>query len=71
MAKGKLTFNEEFCKSCGLCVNVCPKKILYINTDVINKKGYNPVSVTDMDACIACSSCALMCPDAVIGIEKE
>ncbi|NLB17125.1 MAG: 4Fe-4S binding protein, partial [Clostridiales bacterium] len=24
----KVTFNVERCKGCGLCVSVCPKKIL-------------------------------------------
>ena len=24
----KVTFNTDFCKGCGLCVEVCPRKIL-------------------------------------------
>ena len=27
MAKGKVTFDVERCKSCGLCVEACPKVI--------------------------------------------
>lgn len=68
--KGRLTFKEEVCKGCGLCVSVCPVKILELRTDSLNEKGYNPISVTDMDECIACISCALMCPDLVITVEK-
>ena len=26
----RLTFKEELCKGCGLCVTACPKKILAI-----------------------------------------
>ena len=29
----------------------------------VNRKGYHPISVTDPDKCIACASCALMCPE--------
>ena len=39
MAKGKVTFNEDICKGCELCVSVCPKKIISLNADKINKKG--------------------------------
>ena len=28
MAKGKVTFDVERCKSCGLCVEACPKEIV-------------------------------------------
>ena len=28
MAKGKVTINEVICKGCGLCVSVCPKRVL-------------------------------------------
>ena len=66
----KLTFKTDECKGCGLCVEVCPKKILRISPDVINKKGHHPAECTDMDACIACASCATMCPDCIIKVEK-
>jgi 2-oxoglutarate ferredoxin oxidoreductase subunit delta len=44
----KVTINQEACKGCGLCVTVCPKKIMALSKTVINAKGYNPVEVTDM-----------------------
>ncbi|TJX14046.1 4Fe-4S dicluster domain-containing protein [Tissierella creatinini] len=68
--KGRVTFKEEFCKGCGLCVSVCPVHILKLKEDALNKKGYNPIGVTEMEKCIACISCALMCPDSVITVEK-
>lgn len=66
----KVTIYENVCKGCALCTTVCPKGILAIRTDVLNEKGYRPVGVTDMEACIACASCARMCPDVAIEIEK-
>ena len=38
----KVTFREERCKGCGLCIEVCPTKIIVENQDRINAKGYFP-----------------------------
>ena len=65
----KVTIAGDGCKGCGLCVSACPKKILAL-TGEINAKGYRPAVVTDAHACIACAFCAIMCPDAVITVEK-
>ena len=66
----KLTFNTDNCKGCGLCVDACPKKILKLSLSKINKKGHHPVEITDMEACIGCASCALMCPYCIITVER-
>ncbi|MBN2627715.1 MAG: 4Fe-4S binding protein [Spirochaetales bacterium] len=71
MAKGKVTFETDRCKGCGLCVNACPKGILEINRSVLNKKGYQPARIARPDECIGCAACALMCPDQVITVERE
>ncbi|HBH12884.1 MAG TPA: 2-oxoacid:acceptor oxidoreductase [Clostridiales bacterium] len=70
MAKGMVTFNEDLCKGCELCVVACPKNIVELDKSKINAKGFNPAHVVDMDECIACGNCAIMCPDSVISIEK-
>lgn len=69
MAKGRITVAEEYCKSCGLCVDACPKKVLRI-ADHLNAKGYRPVEQYK-DGCIGCALCALTCPDAVIEVFRE
>lgn len=66
----RVIIDEQRCKGCGLCVSVCPKKILVLEKGRLNTKGYTPVSVTDMGACIGCCSCARMCPDCVLEVEK-
>ena len=66
----KVTFDEDLCKGCGLCVNACPKHIIEIKKDTINKKGHSPAGITDQSQCIACAFCATMCPDCVITVEK-
>ena len=66
---GKVSFNEERCKGCELCVTVCPVKIILM-ADRINRKGFHPATVKEMDKCVACAACARICPDAVIEVEK-
>ncbi len=68
--KGRVTFNEDTCKGCGLCVNACPMKILALDLSRVNKIGYTPAHCFDMDKCIACTNCALMCPDSCITVER-
>lgn len=67
----RVTFNVDLCKGCGLCVSACPKKILELDSESLNKKGYHPAKITNQDACIACAMCAAMCPDVVIKVEKD
>jgi len=66
----RVTFNEDECKGCGLCVNACPKKVLALSTGKINKKGYRPAESVHPENCIGCAFCAIMCPDTVITVEK-
>ena len=70
-AKGIVKFREDRCKGCELCISVCPKKILAIRMDVVNKQGYHPAGIVDTDACVGCATCALMCPDGVINVYQE
>jgi 2-oxoglutarate ferredoxin oxidoreductase subunit delta len=66
----KVTFKEDTCKGCGLCVSACPKNIVKLITDKLNKSGYHPAGITDQSQCIACAFCATMCPDCVNTVEK-
>lgn len=67
----KVSFKEDLCKGCGLCVDACPKGILTLSADRINAKGHHPAEITDQTVCTACAFCATMCPDCVITVEKE
>ena len=70
--KGRISIiiDEEICKGCGLCVEVCPRKAMRFAAH-INTRGFHPASVTDADECTGCAQCAIMCPDACIKIVRS
>ncbi len=67
---GYVTFRQDACKGCGVCVSVCPKRIIFLDKSRTNNKGYNPATIDEMDKCIACANCARMCPDSIITVER-
>jgi len=58
-----ITVKESWCKTCGICINYCPRKVL-----VPSEKGH-PVA-ENIDDCIHCMLCELRCPDFAIMVEK-
>jgi 2-oxoglutarate ferredoxin oxidoreductase subunit delta len=68
MEKFKLDFDR--CKGCGLCVTACPKGIVVMQSEKLNKEGFSTAKCTSQDECTACALCAVMCPDWVIEIKK-
>lgn len=67
---GTVTFWEERCKGCELCLSVCPRHIIVMRKET-NAKGYHPAAVERMEECTGCASCARMCPDSVITVERS
>lgn len=65
-----VTVDKELCKACGLCVSVCPKKVLHLNTNEINKHGFHPAGLFK-EGCIGCASCGIICPEAAITVMKD
>ena len=48
-----------------------PVDIVLMDTKRINSKGYHPATVIEMDKCIGCANCAMICPDMVITVERK
>jgi 2-oxoglutarate ferredoxin oxidoreductase subunit delta len=68
--KAYIEIDPERCKGCGLCVNVCPQKIITF-TGQFNAKGYHPAQQVDPDdKCVGCGFCYMNCPDTCITVYR-
>lgn len=59
-----LDINAKWCKGCGLCIAICPKKVLELNEQV------KCVAVRP-DDCIGCRQCDNVCPDMAITVKER
>ena len=66
-----IVIDDNKCKSCYLCIEACPKKLLKVSSRV-GKTGSNVVEFIDVsNQCIGCGLCAMTCPDlAIIEVHK-
>ena len=60
---GIVTFDNEKCTGCGLCVKACPADTL----EMVDKK---PKMKTPIE-CMACSDCTAICPDDAITMHRN
>jgi len=63
--RGEIHIIVERCKGCQLCVTYCPRKALEIS-DLFNAKGYHPPQARDVQACVCCGLCEMLCPEFAI-----
>jgi 2-oxoglutarate ferredoxin oxidoreductase subunit delta len=66
----KITVNSEWCKGCHICVEVCPRHVLQVDTQVF-VRGFHPVRAAKPGDCTVCRQCELLCPDLAITVEDE
>lgn len=83
MQAGELLFDQEKCRQCGICVQLCPGGCLLTETttkmDIISGKakggkyGVPHVAKTRKGAtmCIACYDCGAACPHGAITIKQN
>ena len=66
----RIVIEQDRCKGCGLCTQVCPYDLVHI-AQYFNVKGYRPAEQVDPDGkCTGCSNCAMMCPDVAIRVYR-
>ena len=68
----RITIDSSKCKSCYLCSDICPKKLIKKDGQ-IGKTGQPTVRFDDKNnECLACTQCAIVCPDlAITSVIKE
>ena len=68
--KGSISIDRERCKGCTLCIEFRPKKAISISDD-LNLKGYYVAVFDNSKGCTGCATCAVICPDVAIEVEKN
>ncbi|MEM2986499.1 MAG: 4Fe-4S binding protein [Nitrososphaerota archaeon] len=66
----EIVIDEEKCKGCGICIALCPLKVL-IKSDKLSSQGVNLPFPIDKDKCSGCKICEYYCPDFAIYIIGE
>lgn len=57
----QIDIQQDWCKSCDICVRVCPEFCLKLDAD-------GTLLIIDADACTGCRLCEMLCPDFAITI---
>lgn len=68
--KANIEINNDWCKGCYICVDICPKQVFGVSTKR-NKLGVHPAKVQRPAGCIVCYECELHCPDMAISVTPE
>ncbi|MFZ7103817.1 MAG: 4Fe-4S dicluster domain-containing protein [Peptococcaceae bacterium] len=64
MGKFVIDINKKWCKGCSICVDFCPKNVLFINDE-------NKGAVGNIENCTGCMMCEYRCPDYAIRVEAN
>jgi ferredoxin len=55
-----LKLDSEKCIGCGMCADICPHRILVMDS--------SKVTIRDKDLCMGCGACAKNCPTSAISV---
>lgn len=62
----RIIIDTEKCKSCGICINICPNKLIRFGQSA-NSCGNIPTEFVDENnKCTGCAMCAISCPEIAI-----
>ncbi|MHB8757006.1 MAG: 4Fe-4S dicluster domain-containing protein [Bacillota bacterium] len=62
--RGSITIDQRLCKSCGICIEFCPQKVLAAEEPLMKAAVARP------EACTACLLCELYCPEWAVNVEE-
>jgi len=60
----RLEITPEWCKSCDICVKLCPERCLVLNAERV-------VELAKPDKCTGCRLCEWLCPDFAIRVHLD
>ena len=60
----RMEITPEWCKSCDICVKLCPERCLRLNQERI-------VELAQPEKCTGCRLCELLCPDFAIRVHLD
>ena len=60
----RLEITPEWCKSCDICVKLCPERCLRLNQERV-------VELAQPEKCTGCRLCELLCPDFAIRVHLD
>jgi len=60
----RLEITPQWCKSCDICVKLCPERCLRLNEERI-------VELAQPEKCTGCRLCELLCPDFAIRVHLD
>ncbi len=58
--ENQIIIQREWCKSCGICIALCPEKVFASNL--------GQPEIVHPEKCIGCKSCEYHCPDFAIRV---
>lgn len=70
MTEIRIKIDQEKCKGCDLCINLCPKEV-FKETEDIGSKGFKLREVTTPENCSNCGLCNYFCPEGAIVLNGE
>lgn len=65
-----ISVNKNYCKGCEICVENCPVNVFEMS-EKITDSGYHYAVPQNVEDCIDCKQCELMCPDFAIKVNEE
>jgi 2-oxoglutarate ferredoxin oxidoreductase subunit delta len=61
---------QDSCKGCGICIALCPVKILEFSKN-LNSRGVSYPEVIDQESCTECFNCMIYCPDMAVVVVRD
>jgi 2-oxoglutarate ferredoxin oxidoreductase subunit delta len=65
----EIRLNQDWCKGCYLCLEICPQKVFEKSLEV-SDKGFHAVEIVHPERCTRCLLCERICPDLALDVKK-